>query len=121
MAIPPDPIEEVLPDATWVVIADVSEVISTDPELPRPQAVKGDTSVPYKLPRQVLKLKVTKTLRGSPPELITVEKPVGAYVLKAGNAGPFLLKEGAPHAVILGRYGPDSYALSRIEAALRQR
>lgn len=121
MALPPEPIEELLPKASWVVQAEVKEVVSEGPPQPSVKAEKGATSVPYKLHSQVVKLSVKQVLRGEgAAQELTVEKPVGAYVLSPGNKGPFLIAKGSPHPVILGRYGPDSWALARIEDALKK-
>lgn len=120
MALPPEPLREVLPQATWVVDAEVTEVVSLGAEQPKPQAEPGATSVPYSVRSQVVKLRVNRVLKGAavPSQELVVEKPVGAYALKAGNKGPFLIGSGSPHPVILGRYGPDSWALARVEEAV---
>ncbi|MFN7131678.1 MAG: hypothetical protein ACK4N5_06320 [Myxococcales bacterium] len=123
MAIPPEPIEEVLPKANAVVEAEVVEVVSTGPAQPQVEVLKqGMTSVPQKLPSQVVKLKVTRVLKG-PTDLqeVVAEKPVGDYMLRAGNKGPWLLDASQPKPVILGRYGPDSWSLHRITEALKAR
>lgn len=115
MAKPPEPIEEVLPNARWVVEAEVSEVLSTGPVPPRVQAAPGATSTGQKSPSQQVKLKVTRVLRGEPVKELVVEKPEAGYSLRAGNHGPFLIDATR---LILGRYGPDSYTFERIEKAL---
>lgn len=120
MALPPDPIDEVLPQAAWVVDAEVQEVVLQGPAGPKPEAPEGFTSVEQKVGSQVVRLKVRRVLKGNPEvQELLCEKPVGAYALRAGNHGPFLLDASAPHPVILGRYGPDSYSLKAIEAALQ--
>ncbi len=121
MAIPPEPIEEVLPAAAAVIEAEVVEVLATGPAQPQVEVLRqGMTSVPQKLPSQTVKLKVTRVHRG-PPELseVVVEKPVGAYLLRAGNKGPWLLDASKPTPQILGRYGCDSWSLARITDALK--
>ena len=121
MALPPDPIEEVLPLARWVVEAEVKEVVRQAEKLPAPDAVPGGTSAGHKVGSQVVKLSIARVLKGEPGvrELV-VEKPIAGYALKPGNKGPFLLDGSSPTPVILGRYGPDSYPLARIEAQLRR-
>jgi hypothetical protein len=116
MAIPPEPLDLVLPRATWVVEAEVAEVLSQGPEPKNPALAP---SAPMKLRSQVVRLKVRRVLRG-PQKAgeLTAEKPEGSYVLTAGNHGPFLLDASRPNPVILGRYGPDSYPLKKLEAAL---
>ncbi len=117
MAIPPEPIENVLPQAAWVVDAEVAEVISTGPAVPKVSAPPGATSTGQKSSSQKVKLKVKRTIFGAPVTEITVEKPEAQYMLKAGNHGPFLIDAGKR---ILGRYGPDSYSFERIEKALKK-
>jgi hypothetical protein len=119
MAIPPEPLQEILPHATWVVEAEVVEVLGSGPEVPRISAPAGWTDTGQKVADQRVRLKVTRVLRGQEVQELVVDKPVAAYSLRAGNKGPFLLDGTLPHPVILGRYGPDSYALAKLEAALK--
>lgn len=120
MAKPPEPLPEVLPKAAWVVEAEVSEILAAGPAVPRIEAPRGATSVGQEVASQTVKLHVTRVLRGKPgtTELVA-EKPVAGYALRAGVKGPFLLDDARPHPVILGRYGPDTYRLSAIEASLQ--
>jgi hypothetical protein len=116
MAKPPEPIEEVLPQATWVVEAEVAEVLSTGPKPPPPPNAKpGATSVGYKSAAQQVKLKVTNVLRGEATKELVVQKPEAGYLLEAGNKGPFLIDA---EKNILGRYGPDSWSLERVKQHL---
>ncbi|MBX5483317.1 MAG: hypothetical protein IRZ16_15965 [Myxococcaceae bacterium] len=121
MAIPPEPIEEVLPEAAWVVDAEVKEVVSVGPRPPTIEAKPGATSVGQKTASQVVRLTVKRVLRGTDVKELTVEKPEAGYALRAGNHGPFVIKDAKPHPVILGRYGPDSWSWGKIEAALSQK
>ncbi len=116
MAIPPEPIEDVLPDAVLVIEAEVLEVLSTGPATPKVQSRPGMTSTGAKSPSQKVKLKVTKVLFGVPLQELVVEKPEAGYALRVGNHGPFLVDKSN---VILGRYGPDSYSLEHITKALK--
>lgn len=119
MAIPPDPIEEVLPNAALIVDAEVKDV-QNGPPLPKVNAPPGSTDTPQKVGSQVVTLTVKRVLKGeTTAKELTVEKPVGAYALRAGNKGPFLLDDSRPRPVILGRYGPDTYSFERIEQALK--
>lgn len=118
MALPPEPLQELLPHATWIVEAEVVEVLSTGEQPPRVSAPAGWTDTGQKVASQRVRLKVTRVLRGAPVEELVVDKPVAAYALRPGNKGPFLLDAAQPTPVILGRYGPDSYALARLEASL---
>ena len=117
MALPPEPIEEVLPQATWVVDAVVAEVLSTGPAVAKVNAPERATSTGQKSSSQQVKLTVKRTLHGTPLTEITVEKPVAQYMLAEGNKGPFLIDASKK---ILGRYGPDSYSWDRIEKALKK-
>ena len=116
MAIPPEPIEEVLPNAMWVLDAEVSEVLETGPQVPRKEAPPGATSVGQKTSSQKVKLKVNRVLRGDTITELVVEKPEAGYALRSGNHGPFLIDSTRS---ILGRYGPDSWSWERIEKALK--
>lgn len=119
MALPPEPIEEVLPKAKTVLEAEVAEVVSTGPTPPKIETKRGATSVGHKVASQVVKLKVTKVHRGAASvKEIVVEKPVAGYALKAGNKGAFLLDDSQPRPVILGRYGPDTWSVGWVEKAL---
>lgn len=119
MAIPPEPLQELLPQAALIVDAEVLEVVSQGPQPPIPDHPKGATSVPGKTPSQVVKLKVKRALKGKVQGELTVDKPEGDYVLTKGNKGPFLLKQEKGNTVIIGRYGPDTYRMDTIEAALK--
>lgn len=114
MAIPPEPIEEVLPEATLVVVADVTEVV----EQPPAQAAHAGHAG-----QQVVRLKVSRVLRGAANvgDVLTAKKPEAGYALRAGNSGPFLLAARDGTFEILGRYGPDTWDLSRVERALEAR
>lgn len=115
MAKPPEPIEDVIPSAAWVVDAEVTEVISTGPQPPKVDAKPGATSTGQKTASQTVKLKIKRVLHGEKVEELVVEKPEAGYALKPGNHGPFLIDATKR---ILGRYGPDSYSFERIEKAL---
>lgn len=119
MAIPPDPIEEVLPNATLVIDAEVKDV-QNGPPTPKANAPPGWTDTPQKVGSQVVTLTIKRVLKGeTTAKEITVDKPVGAYALRAGNKGPFLLDNSRPRPMILGRYGPDTYSFDKIEQALK--
>jgi hypothetical protein len=126
MAIPPDPIEALLPAVDGAVLADVTRVVEQDPQAPLPTGAPGATSLPGDLARQVVELKVKEVLFGrlaARGDLLAVIKPAGDYTLVAGATGPFLLQvaetAGEP-PVILGRYGPDSYRTADVRAAARK-
>jgi hypothetical protein len=117
MAKPPEPIEDVMPNAAWVVEAEVKEVIATGPMPPQPTNPQpGATSVGYTSASQTVKLTIRNVLRGDKATELVVEKPVAPYSLRPGNKGPFLIDKSK---TILGRYGPDSWHLERIKGALK--
>ena len=120
MAIPPEPLEELLPAAARIVDAEVVEVVSLGPEEPKPPPhARGASSVPVRSRSQVLALTVRRVLRGPPePVRLLVQKPPGAYLARVGVRGIFLLDAGQPQPTILGRYGPDNYGPEEVEAAL---
>ena len=125
MAIPPDPIDTVLPDAAAAVLAEVARVLVQDPQQPLPKGKRPDSTDKGGLvARQVVELKVKEPLFGAvrAGDSVEAEKPAGAYTLSAGNGGPFLLKPGkeAGKWVILGRYGPDTYPVELIRDRMKK-
>jgi hypothetical protein len=117
MAIPPEPIEDVLRSAVLVVDAEVTQIVSTGPATAKLNAKPGSTSTGAKSPSQTVKLTVKRVLHGPAPTELVVEKPEAGYALRVGNQGPFLIDASN---VILGRYGPDSYSVEKIERALKK-
>lgn len=125
MAIPPEPIEEVLPQAEAAVLGEIARVVVQDPQKPAPPHEPGATSVPSEAARQVVELKVSEVLFGAgdsvkPGATLEVIKPAGDYALRAGNHGPFLLKNEGKTIQIVGRYGPDTYSADAIRSAARR-
>lgn len=118
MAKPPEPIAEVLPRAAWVVEAEVAEIVAVGPPVPRVEVPEGFVGHEQNVASQVVRLRVLRVLRGEPVTELEVEKPEAGYALRPGVRGPFLLDGSFPRPVILGRYGPDSYSLAKVEAAL---
>ena len=117
MALPPEPLQEVLPKAAWVVDAEVVEVLKQGPAPEKKQGRAGATSTGQKNASQTVKLKIKRVLKGEQVKEMVVEKPEAGYALRAGNHGPFLIDDSK---IILGRYGPDSYAFTKLEAALKK-
>lgn len=115
MAKPPELLQDVLPRAAAVVLAEV--VDATGGDLPPPRGASQPVGSAAPLPEQRVRLKVTETLHGSPAAEINAIKPAGAYWLARGNQGPFLLDNSQP-PTILGRFGPDSYPAALIRKAL---
>ena len=118
MALPPEPLEQVLPNAIWVLDAEVIEIVAQGEAAEVVDAPRGATSTGQKAGSQKVKLLVKKVLKGDPVREVTVVKPEAGYALKVGNAGLFLIDAGK---TILGRYGPDSYAREKIETAIKQK
>ncbi len=116
MALPPEPLAEILPLATRIVLAEVLETTGDRPADSASQRPPIGGARPQ--PEQRVRLKVTKTLRGAEARELTAFKPSGAYWLVPGNKGPFLLDNSEPEPRILGRYGPDTYPLAALEQAL---
>lgn len=117
MAKPPEPIEDVLPGAQAAVIAEVTRVLQQAPQQAYERSL--ETSLPTTAARQVVELKVTSVLFGavgSVGQVFQAVKPEGAYALRAGNHGPFVLSQSKEGVEILGRYGPDTWP----EAVVRQ-
>ena len=118
MAIPPDPIDEVLPAAQGAVMAEVTKVIREDAQ----KAGFVDpklTDAPTVAAKQLVELKVSSVLFGDWKEgaMVQAIKPAGAYALRPGNKGPFLLTKVGDAVEILGAYGPDTYREPDIRAA----
>lgn len=121
MALPPEPIEEVMPQAALIVEAEVESVLESGPAPRAAESAPGATSFPGRdAPQQTVKLRVTKVHKGpADTREIVARKPAAGYALRSGNKGPFLLDDSKPNPVILGRYGPDSWNLERILGALK--
>src|SRR5262249_3982874 len=84
-ALPPEPVEELLPQARFVVQANVARV-PYQGETPE-QATHRDVAGPLPPERcQVVELAVTRVLTGDDPgSSVTVVKPLAPYLLKAGQ------------------------------------
>lgn len=126
MAIPPDPIAEIIDEVRGVVIAEVTHVIERWAQGRLPTGDEGQSDVPGVLSKQKVRLKITEVLAGeyAAGSDIEVIKPDGDYLLAVGNTGPFLLGEPLERLkspTIIGRYGPDSYRRDVIEQALKGR
>ena len=126
MAIPPEPIQEVLPRASLIVVAEVTKVVSSGPEPPKVNKPEGWTSTGQKVASQVVVLKVQRVLKGELDAAakksmeLTVTKPEAEYALRETNKGAFLLERKGSEWQIIGRYGPDSYRVEYIEKALKE-
>jgi hypothetical protein len=115
MAKPPELLQDVLPRAAAVVMAEVLE--ATGGDLPPSSGTHQPVGSAAPLPEQRVRLKVTETLHGAPCAEINAIKPAGSYWLVRGNHGPFLLDSSEPPN-ILGRFGPDTYPAAFLRNAL---
>jgi len=120
MALPPEPIDEVMPAANDAVLAVVNRVVEQAPQKALERTL--ETSLPTSAARQVVELKVTKVLFGGlkPGALVQAVKPEGAYALREGNQGPFVLGTTDGAVEILGRYGPDTWPEAEVKQAAAQ-
>lgn len=110
MALPPERIEDVLPQADAAVVGVVKRIVEQATQ--RSYGPTPETSLPNTAARQVVELEVKSVLFGTlgrQGALVTVVKPEGAYALSAGNHGPFVLATTAAGVEIVGRYGPDTW------------
>jgi hypothetical protein len=123
MAIPPEPIDEIFSRADAAVLAEVVRVLEQGPNKQPPNIDERASDVHSVAGRQVVELKVTGVLFGasvSTGATIKAVKPAGAYALRAGNKGPFLLTGSGEAVEIVGRYGPDTYSEERIREAAKK-
>ena len=124
MAIPPEPIDELLPLTDAAVIAKVTKILHQGKQdfIPNPKE-EDAVDIPRDLPDQLVTLSIKKVLFGdfvTVNESFNVIKPAGDYVLREGVEGPFLIYRGKEdkEPVIAGRYGLDTYPLFVIEDAI---
>jgi hypothetical protein len=122
-ALPPEPLEDLLPDAQTIVTGEVTDVLYEGTPPPT-EATDEPIAGPIPPDRcQVVRLVVDEVLLGeaaSGDELVLV-KPEAPYVLETGDTEdgrPYLLNGATPYPVILGRYGPGNYSLDQVERAL---
>ena len=118
-ALPPEPVEDLLPKAKFIIEASVARVLYQGEKPERDtEANVGGPIPPHRC--QVVHLDVTRRVSGADPSAsVTVVKPLAPYVLKAGQSTSgtaFLVAGGDPFPIILGRYGP--YPTPEVEAAL---
>ncbi|MGV3625966.1 MAG: hypothetical protein ACO1OB_34470 [Archangium sp.] len=119
MALPPEFIEEVLPGADAAVMAEVAKVLEQSPQKPQPET--QFTSTRDEAAAQVVELTVKSVVFGEVGATVKAIKPAGAYALREGNKGPFVLGKDAKGAVqILGRYGPDTWPEAQVREAAKK-
>jgi hypothetical protein len=110
MALPPEPLDEVLNDVVLAVIGRVvrAERVEVD-SARRAIGAAGDR------PAQAIEVEVEEVLRGEAAGVIKLTKPSSAYVLVEGVSGAFLA-DADSH--LLGRQGPDSWPVDAVRTAL---
>ncbi len=117
MAKPPEPLHEIIPLATLVVEATVKEVTATGPTPPPPDKPATWSDKGTLNPSQELVLDVARVLRGTlDGATVTARKPEAGYMVKVGVKGAWLIDADG---VVLGRYGPDTWTLDKVEAACK--
>jgi hypothetical protein len=120
MAKPPEPLVELLPLAQLVVEAAVESIVSTGPAPPKVDNPDRHKDVGSMAAEQLVVLRIVRVLRGTcASATLTVKKPLAPYAVKVGTTGAWLLQSTEAEPLVLGRYGPDSWHISRVEAALR--
>src|SRR5215831_2214545 len=118
-ALPPEPVEELLPQARFVVAANVGRVLYQG-DKPEPDSRRNVAGALPPERCQVVRLDVTRVITGDDPgSSVTVVKPLAPYLLEAGQNTAdlaFVVRAGDPFPIILGRYGP--YPIADVQAAL---
>lgn len=127
MALPPEPIEELLRRAYRGIVAEVLDEVERGPdvevEVSRMEQGPGPIDPD---PWQLVHIRVREVLFGpTEPQELVVYKPENPYRLAPGESGQvMLLAERGPlgrHPHILGLYGPRSYDRERVLHALDAR
>ena len=120
-ALPPIPLNTVLPHAQAAVVARVDAVLYQGRKPPSPKRPSGFVGPIPAEGCQVVRLVVQQALLGSPPAKVVVVKTEAPYRLSTSrrvHAGTFLLDGASPYPGILGNYGPHPYSPSEVAAAV---
>ncbi len=123
VALPPEPIKDLLHQADLVVLATVAEVSDDGPRLPVRQdhGVLNAGPIPAE-PSQSVTLSVDRVLHGRTSETsLRVRKPVAPYLLRTGDrqeARAYFLTSRDSGLLILGLYGPGGYGIDEVLAEL---
>ncbi|HEV2309560.1 MAG TPA: hypothetical protein VGU73_03500 [Acidimicrobiia bacterium] len=123
-ALPPTPLSELLFSAQTALVARVTAVLYQGPRPVTPRRPPGFVGPIPPSRCQVVRLAVTRTLKGTAPASLVAVKPTAPYTLTASRrvqAGTFLLDGAAPYPTILGNYGPSPYDPAAVAAALAGR
>jgi hypothetical protein len=116
MALPPEPLASVLPAAGRVL---VGVVVAVDDVEAWPEPTNGPPDSALPCPAQTATLRVLNVLRGDTAAAdVVVVKPRAPYMLAVDVGGAFLLDTSTTPPTILGRYGPDTWGVDDVEAAI---
>ena len=116
MALPPEPLASVLPAAGRVL---VGVVVAVDDDVVWAEPTQGPPDSAPPCPAQRATLRVLNVLRGDVDASdVVVVKPAAPYMLAVDVGGAFLLNTATTPPTILGRYGPDSWAVEDVSAAI---
>jgi hypothetical protein len=115
MALPPEPLSSVLPAARQVVVGVVVDVVDLGPWS---AVTRGPPDSAPPCPAQRATVRVVRVLRGAPVDSIVVDKPAAPYALSVDVGGAFLLDTSTSPPTILGRYGPDTWGVDDVAAAI---
>ena len=118
MALPPEPLSELVEQADAIVVGRVVELIALGKKVAPPATAKTlgprASGVGYQAATQKVRIQVERVLKGTAAAELVVDKPEAPYTLRVGDSGAFFLKGKD----ILGRYGPDTHAVAKVEKAL---
>jgi hypothetical protein len=118
MALPPEPLASVLPVAGRVVVGVVVAIDATDVGA-WPEATHGPPDAAPPCPAQRATVQVLTVLCGDADRSdVVVVKPPAPYMLEVDVGGAFLLDTTTTPPTILGRYGPDTWGVDVVEAAI---
>lgn len=122
VALPPEPLEDLLRVASLVVEAEVTAVLAVGEPVAEGDDPPGGWTGPVPPePWQLVNLRVHHVLRGPDTAALRVRKPVAPYTLTATppTRGIFLLAlADGPDPIVLGRYGPESWPAEDVAASL---
>jgi hypothetical protein len=113
MALPPEPLAEVLPLAVTVVEGEVTGVEDLGAWPAPDKGALLDAAAPR--PPQRVTVRIARSLRGTARGELVVTKPAAGYALRAGVRGAFLVDAAG---TLLGRYGPDTYDPAEVVHAI---
>lgn len=120
MALPPEPLGELLFSARYGIQGGVVAILEVGPPVPTRSMSEGPGPIADD-PWQLVRIEVRRVVFGTPPAgSLVAYKPVAPYSLRVGEVENVFLLGGETHhsfgaVPILGRYGPF-YELEEVEA-----